>query len=292
MKSEEQFFEQINFLAQKAILFEVSAAPKPGLVDRMNSGAHNDMNFLTFMESSASLGDVFLKCAKKGYEFKGENLKELLPLLRPIGIEAEKRMFKATNGINTHKGIIFSMGCISAVCGYLFREEKSEEFKAEKVCEKVTLMTEGVSENELKDLHLKEKLTNGEKLFKKHKLKGIRGEVESGFETVRKSGLRELRKLSRKENIGSNDKMIQILISLMCITEDTNIVARHNIAALEYVQKYARQIYLNGGISAPEWKTRVEKMDQTFMEKNISPGGSADLLAVTLMLGMVEGSWI
>src|SRR5690554_5961831 len=98
--------QYISELAIKTMLFEVSTTPKPGLVDRSNSGAHKDMDFYTFMESSASLAHTFYQCALSGLEFKGKSLNELMNSLRPIGIEGEKRMYRATKGINTHKGLI------------------------------------------------------------------------------------------------------------------------------------------------------------------------------------------
>ena len=43
----------------------------------------------------------------------------LFPAIRPIGVRAEAAMFAAaTAGVNTHKGIIFSLGIIAACLGY------------------------------------------------------------------------------------------------------------------------------------------------------------------------------
>src|SRR5699024_6679000 len=104
------FCNKISSMSIKSILYEVAATPKTGLVDRKNSGAHKDMDFFTFINSSSVLGSYFYNCTKAGIEFKGNDYRDLLKDIRPIGMEAEKDMFKATNNINTHKGIIFSQG--------------------------------------------------------------------------------------------------------------------------------------------------------------------------------------
>ena len=94
----------ISSLAMKSMIYEVAVSPKPGLVDRFNSGAHKDMDFFTFIDSSMIFMDYFYKCTMTGIEFKEEDYSLLLKSIRPLGIEAEKKMFAATNGINTHKG--------------------------------------------------------------------------------------------------------------------------------------------------------------------------------------------
>ena len=134
-------------LALESMLVEVSVTPKPGLVDRNNSGAHKDMDFFTFMKSAASLARSFEEFSEAGFEsgikflkfnFTNKNIKNsadevlqnLFPVIRKIGIKAEKKMFKATNGINTHKGEIFSLGVFCACAGFL--SGMKEKITAEK----------------------------------------------------------------------------------------------------------------------------------------------------------------
>lgn len=282
------FCEYINELAIKALLYEVSVTPKPGLVDRNNSGAHDDMDFFTFMDSVASLGSIFSQCAQKGVVFSGSVKNELLKELRPIGIIGEERMFAATGGINTHKGLIFSLGIISAAAGLLYQKKKSNIFTGDEVCEEVKLITAGLTQSDFTNLHKKTKLTHGERNFTRYGVKGIRGEVESGFETVRSAGLPVLKTLlsTRKESI--NDILVQVLLYLMQETEDSNIIARHDIETLRYVKASAREALSLGGIFTTEGRTKILDMDKDFIHKHISPGGSADLLAVTLMLYFLE----
>ncbi len=94
--------EKIGALAIEAMLYEVTCTPSPGLVDRVNSGAHQDMDFYSFMASSAALSMPMTRCAQAGILHEG-SLEALLPVLRIIGLEGEQAMFAATQGVNTQK---------------------------------------------------------------------------------------------------------------------------------------------------------------------------------------------
>lgn len=286
MSFDTKFCEDISEIAINSMLLEVSATPKPGLVDRNNSGAHKDMDFYTFMKSSASQVHTFYKCALEGLKFEGKDKRELLKLIRPIGIEGENKMFKATNGVNTHKGLIFSLGVIAAATGLQYRETQ-KNMKVEDICHKVTEIAEGIVSRELGNLKNKEALTYGEKLFKNHGIKGIRGEVEAGFPTVRDYSLPLLKELMEgKESI--NDNLVQVLLHLMTVVEDVNILGRHGIEQLEYTKMAAKEALVLGGIFTEKGREKILKLDEEFIKKNISPGGAADLLAVTLMLYFLE----
>jgi Triphosphoribosyl-dephospho-CoA synthetase len=93
--------------ALRALLYEVSVNPKPGLVDPVSSGPHPDMDVFTFIDSSMSLRRYFSRCVEQGTTFQGDDLRALFLAIRPAGVEAEKAMFEATKGVNTHKGAIF-----------------------------------------------------------------------------------------------------------------------------------------------------------------------------------------
>ncbi len=276
----------ISKLAIKAILYEVSATPKPGLVDRNNSGAHKDMNFFTFIDSSIVLTEYFSKCTESGIEFCGDNYNELLNILRPFGIQAELDMYKATNGVNTHKGIIFSLGLIAASSGLIYKKSRSLSISASDISNTVKKMVKNIT-MELENTKEKNNLSYGEKLFLRYGIKGIRGEAESGFQTVLKYSLPVLTKLIN-EGKSINDIIIHVLLVLMENTQDSNILGRHNMDALYYTKEIAREALSKGGFFTIEGRSFVEKMDRCFIQKNISPGGSADLIAVTLLLYFIE----
>lgn len=282
-----EFCEFVSNIAIKSILFEVSASPKPGLVDRYNSGAHSDMDFFTFIRSSSVLASYFYNCTKAGIDFNGSDYKDLLIDIRPIGIKAEKDMFKATAGINTHKGIIFSMGIIAAAAGSLFKESSRDAFSFTEISNRVILISHGITK-ELNNVHNKEELTYGEKLYIKYGTKGIRGEVESGFQTAINTSLPILEKLIFEEIYHINDILIQVLLNLMAYTEDSNVLGRHNMEVLNYVQEKSKKAIKLGGYFTEEGKRYIESMDKEFIDRNISTGGSADLLAVSLMMYILK----
>lgn len=276
--------------AIKSMLYEVAASPKPGLVDRNNPGAHNDMDIFTFINSISVLGMYFYKCAEKGLTFLGDDYIGLMESLRPVGIEAEEDMFKATGGVNTHKGMIFSLGILSAAAASIHREKDQEEIGSIELSNRVKKMTRGISK-ELKDSYEKseKELTYGEYLYRKYNIRGIRGEVEDGFPTVIDLALPKFKKLFKENEGHINDILINTLLILMAETEDSNVLGRHGLDTLHYVQKKAKKALKLGGAFKDKGVEYIEKMDKDFIEKNISSGGAADLLSVSLMFYLIEG---
>lgn len=287
MLSKIELCETIGQYAVMSLLYEVSATPKPGLVDRFNQGAHKDMDFFSFVASSAALSSYFIKCALQGADFQGDNPRHLFNSLRPLGLKAEKAMFKATGGVNTHKGLIFSLGIICAASAYCLMERDGQSTDVEEICAMVSRMTQGLCSQELAAMEKTDLLTHGEMLYKKYGFKGIRGEVESGFSTVRKYSLPVLRKLKSMKTYSLNDILVQTLLHLMAVNEDTNIAARKDKETLDYVRRYATEVLDAGGMFTLAGMNMVEEMDREFIKENISPGGSADLLAVTIMFDLL-----
>jgi triphosphoribosyl-dephospho-CoA synthase len=287
--TKEKFAHYAASLAQRAILYEVSTTPKPGLVDRDNSGAHKDMDFFTFMASGSALYKGLYDCAMEGLLFEDKDSTKLLDTIRKPGIECERAMFDATNGVNTHKGIIFSMGIICAVVGKLYKELGIKKFGIEDICEEVKRVTSGLSQKDFKGIEHKEVLTHGERLYKDYGFKGIRGEVENGFSSIQKNAVRVLRDWKDNKQLSMNDLFLDILLNIMADSEDTNVVSRGGIDSLKYVRKRSLEFVLEGGMQQNDAVFKLQSMNRDFIERNISPGGSADLLAVTIFLGMLEG---
>lgn len=281
------FFNYIRDLSVKSMLYEVAVAPKPGLVDRYNSGAHRDMDIFTFIDSSLSFNTYFYDCTKLGYNFNDDDYTNLLRALRPIGIEAEEKMFNKTNGVNTHKGLIFSLGIISAAAGFIYKQTNNMYINPLEISNLVQKITRGLTE-ELLNIDNKSNLTYGEALYKKYGVKGIRGEVESGFSTVLKYSLPEMKYLIEDHKYHINDVLVNVLLSLMANTEDSNILGRHDVNTLDYVRENSQYALELGGYLTEEGQEFVVEMDRNFIDNNISPGGSADLLAITIMLYMLE----
>lgn len=279
--------EEISQIAVKSMVYEVNATPKPGLVDKRNSGAHDDMDYNLFMKSAVSFADCLNEIVEIGYTYTGGNYQELFLRIRQVGIKAEKQMFACTKGVNTHKGILFSLCVLCGAAGHLLAKGDEGYLDAKEVCKLGAKMVEGITYRELRQMGPNKKMTHGERLYKQYGVTGIRGEAESGFQSVLRFGLPVL--VSHFKFLDKNSLLIQVLFSLMSEVEDTNILHRHNRDVLEEVKDRAKQFIADGGMRKVHCREVVEKMDDYFSKKNISPGGSADLLAVTVFLGMLQG---
>lgn len=286
--------QSIGKLALEAMLMEVAATPAPGLVDRFNSGAHDDMDMMTFIKSSSAVSDAMVEFAEAGNTHEGP-LTQLLPKLRRIGIRAEYDMYSATKGVNTQKGILFLLGILTAAGGYVLSPSASPILKedacsSEKIAQIASNICEGIVMRELEVLHRirpDRDLTAGEQFYLDNGHTGVRGEIEHGLPTVLKFGL-PLLKEALALGATENDALIHALIGLMTSTEDTTILHRHNLKILKKVQSDAVNILKSGGYLTPEGKNSVAELDKYYCNEHISPGGSADLLAATWYLYRFE----
>lgn len=252
-------------LARRALEREVLLTPKPGLVDAANNGAHKDMSKDTFLRSAAALEPWFRGMAERGKASLNETPQQLLAALRPMGLEAEKEMYAATGGVNTHKGALFSLGLLCAACGRL--QAQNAPLTVEDLCDLAAQMTDGITLREMQAAD-----TNGLKVHAAYGVKGVRGEAESGFASVRALALPHLK--------GENGPWLALL-NLMAHVHDTNVLHRTGEGGLDWLQSRAGALLSDFSIPA------LEQFDRECIERNISPGGCADLLAIAFFLESV-----
>ncbi|WP_392559201.1 triphosphoribosyl-dephospho-CoA synthase CitG [Orbus mooreae] len=263
--------------AQMALLKEVCLSPKPGLVDINNCGSHRDMDLNTFMRSISAISpwlDQFYLYGKS-ITVAGK----FLPNLRPLGIQCEQSMFKATNNVNTHKGGVFAFGLLLAAIGKLDNDQIALSYQA--ICDEVAKACQGLVQQELETRN--SATTVGEKLFKQHRLTGARGEAESGYLTVRNISL----PIFKEMMITGHDEetsLLQAMLYLLAYNDDTNLVSRGGMAGLQYVQDAAKSIIAIGGMIQQGGKQKLLELDQQLIKRNLSPGGTADLIAITWFL--------
>ena len=169
----------VSEIAMRSILLELSATPKPGLVDRFNSGSHSDMSYETFILSTSAIIPYFSYMAQAGIEYgtSSEPLCNLLPVIRTIGLAAEQRMFSVTGGINTQKGIIFLIGLTCGACGYLLSAK--EKITPANLSTVISEISKDIIQNELSDLENKRNLTSGEKIFLQYKIQ-LQSRISAG----------------------------------------------------------------------------------------------------------------
>lgn len=245
------------------------------------------MDFFSFMASSAALSTHMARTAQAGINHDGAAAK-LLPVLRVIGIEAERDMLSATRGINTQKGLLFSLGIAAAAAGQIVR--RGEKITAGNVLDLISEITEGIVERELNRSASRpeSELTAGEKLYRKYKITGIRGEMEAGLPTVRKLALPAL-KSALLQGLSHNDALVNTLLYLMTSVDDTTVMNRHNPDKMRcWVVPKAKAALAVGGMATREGREMLEQLDREFISHNVSPGGAADLLAVTWFLYRLE----
>lgn len=277
----------IGQAALEAMLAEVACTPAPGLVDRHNSGSHQDMDFFSFIQSSSAIGPAMYQCALAGWEHR-EAPEELLFVLRTIGAAAERKMFTATQGVNTQKGLLFLMGVMTAAAAMVLRRQGS--IAAEQILGAASGICRGIVARELGGLKAAgpdRKLTAGERLYLHHGITGIRGEIEAGLPVIVGKGMPALRQ-AFQAGLSLNDALVHTLMALMTATQDTTILNRHDLPTLAYVQQQAQAAVDAGGMLSAQGQAKIKALDEVFISRNISPGGSADLLAVTYFIYKME----
>lgn len=272
------FSRIVGETAVKALMYELAVTPKPGLVDRQNNGSHKDMDFFTFIDSGFTLFGYFSEITQKSVNFKGP-ANRLLAQLRESGMLAEKQMLEVTGGANTHKGAVFSLGLLCASTGYL--KGKLLEISPESIL-KTAAEIAGNLENELET---NKPETHGEKVYKRYGITGIRGEASRGFPTVQRYGYPVLEEYINR-GYSANNAGVATLLSLMTELDDTNIITRSDIKTLKNMQNKAEEI-LKTSACAEDLITNAKKLDEELIALGISPGGCADLLAMSFFIHFI-----
>lgn len=275
---ERHFLEEdscrIAALVTESLLEEVNTTPKPGLVDRRNTGSHRDMDLSLFAASAKALEPYFAQCVRIGRETAETPPEEAFRCLRAAGQEAEKTMFRTTGGINTHKGAIFTLGLLCGSIGRLWDAEVPIPERRDLLdrCGKLA----GCSLKE--DFgSLTSPKTAGEALYLSRGITGIRGEAAAGLPSVEKIALPAFREaLSR--GLSRNDAGANALLHLIAHVEDTNLCHRGGEEGAAWAKREAASL-----LPCPT-KKQLEELDDAFIARNLSPGGCADLLAATYFL--------
>lgn len=270
--------QALGALAAKALLYEVCTTPKPGLVDRKNNGSHRDMDVFTFLDSTAALLPYFEEAVRLGMETRDLPPQETFRRLRQAGAAGERAMFRATGGVNTHKGAVFTLGTVCAAAGRLWTAEGfSKDLDAAlALCGE---MSAQAVQKDFEAIRREGAHTTGQRLYLEHGLEGIRGELSRGLPAVAQIGLPTLRR--RLEAGDSLEQAgVQVLLALMAQVVDTNLIARGGLEGQQWAMEQTKN--LPQGRAATRQET--EELDRALIERNLSPGGCADLLAITYFL--------
>jgi holo-ACP synthase/triphosphoribosyl-dephospho-CoA synthase len=268
--------------SNKSLHYEFLLSPKPGLVDFYGSGSHNDMNHYTFLNSAAALTIYWKDFAESGSKYKGNPLNALTEIRR-IGISAEKAMFKASRKVNTQKGAIFVFGISIFAAAFIFKN--NHKFSIYEVREYIKHICSNIIENELGKTGNRTK-THGEETYKRYGIlgAGVRWEVQNGFPLIFNSIIPLLEE-NHSKLLSTNRKdvdkiLITALLVIMSQLNDSNILFRNGKDKLKHIKELSAK-------SLNDIKYYSD-LCRYCLKENISPGGSADMLALALFFFFIK----
>ena len=273
----------IGHLASMALQAELDTTPKPGLVDRNDNGAHRDMDHTLMQRSIQALHPYFVRLAQLGFTDKQPCHDEIVN----IGIEAEREMFKVTGGVNTHKGALFSIGLAAvALAGEAFCRITQAEGCGTMAYDDVNskqIQSLSNSIASLARLFPDTNGTHGSKAKANNILKGALDNAREGYTQLFKAWLPFY--IDRIAE-GDNYALHKTLLRIMCDLDDTNIVYRTSMETMQEVKTEARQM-LDTSRNIVNFEAALQAMNTDYIHRNISPGGSADMLSLVVFLSCV-----
>jgi triphosphoribosyl-dephospho-CoA synthase len=268
-----------KFLADIAVwslIEEANLTPKPALVDARDSGAHCDMDLEMLQRSAISLWPTFTAIA--GEAWQATESIYLREKLSELGREGELGMLRATDGVNTHRGAIWTLGLLCAGAAML-PDGKS----AENICARASRIAR------LPGSYSSRVKSHGQEACQRFGVSGARGEAESGFRHIIEIGLPMLRS-SRLKGLAEKFARLNALVAIMKDLDDTCLLHRGGLTALSLAKAGAKTILQLGGTSTADGVRALYDLDRVLLDLNASPGGSADLLAGVLFLDCIECS--
>lgn len=246
-------------LAERALRLELDTTPKPGLVDRQDNGAHKDMDYALMSKSISALRPYLTRLAV-------ESAKDIDPAkIKEIGIEAEKAMLKATGGVNTHKGALFCIGLSVAAASNLASATESVQVYSFK-----ELVSRAASEIP------SARGTHGAEAKRSFKAVGALENARAAYPELFTDWLPYYRSLE-----GDPFRCHKTLLHIMTTLDDTNILHRRGAEGLAHAEAEAARLledFSESGLSS---------LNKDFIRENISPGGSADMLSLTIFINSI-----
>ena len=255
--------DELADAAHDSLLEELYTTPKPGLVDLMSCGAHTDMDVPLFKKSAAALVPYFRDAALMGMD------RCEMSDLRRRGLEAEQKMFRATGGVNTHKGIIYSMGLLLAGMGRCLTDGGD-------CIEHAAELARSDAEEYLREAQ-KRPVTNGGAVYRRYGAGGAAAEAAAGFPGAEYCFSR----LAHYRSLGCADPAALAFCDIMAELEDTNLLHRGGEEGLGYARHAAAEI---AAMPETERVSALTEMDAEMIRRDLSPGGSADMLALAFLL--------
>jgi triphosphoribosyl-dephospho-CoA synthase len=270
--------ETIADQAVLALLHELVAWPKPGLVSHVDSGSHTDMDAAMLQASADALRPFFADLARAGQDDSN------MACLRAIGLRAEAAMLAATGGVNTHRGAIFGLGLLCAAAG------TAAEISTGGAAVAPARLGNIVARRWAADIGRGPipLFSHGAAALRLYAAGGARAEAAGGFRSVYEVGLPALREGHSLQPDDPDAPPVQACFALIAAVCDTNLLHRGGTDGLHYASEVAASFLSQGGVGAPDWRAQAAAVHAAFVARRLSPGGCADLLAMTLFIDSLD----
>lgn len=272
----------IGAAATRALYAELTLEPKPGLISLRDNGSHRDMDAGTFMRSLFALRHYFPRMVQAGQQCAP------LTVLVQLGVQAERRMLAATGGVNTHRGAVFCLGLLCAAAGCLsargwpfgvagLRGMLLEHW-GESLRTRARAVRAGTSDS------------HGERAARQYRLRSAGDEAAEAFPTLFEVAIPTLQR-ALHAGWSHRQARVQALFATMAVLDDTNLVHRGGVEGLRFTRHAASEFLAAGGAGCPDWIDRARAIHYSLVVRNLSPGGSADLLGGACWVHLVCKSW-
>ena len=257
------------------LIAEAMLTPKPALVDRRGSGAHRDLDLTRLLRSARSLHGAFLKMAVLAAGREPDQA--LREQLAAIGRAGECDMLAATGGSNAHRGAIWIIGLLVAARAISGAGATPGEVAAQ--AGRIAAFP---------DRYAPPQDSHGARACRRYGVRGARGEARAGFPHVVNVGLPAMW-AARARGADETCARLDALMAIMASLDDTCLLHRGGLPALEAAQRGARAVLAAGGSSAAAGWDALLRLDADLLARDASPGGCADLLAACLFLDRAQG---
>ncbi|RFP18911.1 MULTISPECIES: triphosphoribosyl-dephospho-CoA synthase MdcB [unclassified Duganella] len=273
--AQHSFAGDVARLAARSLHAELCLYPKPGLVSLVDPGSHEDMDAQTFMRSLFSLRHYFKKICLAGLNDAP------FARLKQLGIEAEAAMLKATRGINTHRGAIFSLGLLCATAG----RARAQGTPMTPAALRAAMLIRWGEELAMHAAAVAapSDLSNGLRVAARYAVSGAREEGALGLPSVFEIGVPALL-ASRARGASMTHARIDTLFTLMARISDSNVYHRAGPQGAQTVRTHAQHFIDLGGTANADWCAQALASHQAFVQQRLSPGGAADLLAASCLV--------
>lgn len=251
------FFETIEDILLQSLKDELDLTPKPGCVDGRDSGPHTDMDYDVFLRSISSLKGYFFEIME--VSMRKNTFADTFEAIRPIGMKYEEKMYEATEGINTHKGSIFTLGVIASAIARLYYDNKyiTIDLISEYVKKLCANIFDDFNKKEMQD-------SNGMRIYQNNATHlGIRYEAKNGFKTA----------LDAYDFYKDTKDFFRTYVYIISTLDDTTTINRVGESGLAFSKDYAKKV-----LDSENFDEEIKLMDGLYTEKNISTGGCADTI--------------